>query len=173
MFIPKFVPTMARRFDGFWLRSPFTSCIIGPSKSGKTVLLDKLIAGWDWVGCGAKIGRLVLLYDCWQPIYDDMLARVPPEVEIVVRRGFPVEEARADKLFKKSTRTTLVVIDDLSTEMESNKEIRQAVSRLFRVLSHHRYEQSVRPTFRRRRTAFFLETLAVFSFYKKYRPTKR
>ena len=130
---------MARRFDGFWLRAPFTSCIIGPSKSGKTVLTNKLIQHWDWISCGVKLERFVLLFDCWQPIYDQILSQIPEGVEVILNQGFPMEEMRRDKLFKTLGKATLVIIDDLTAELDTNKEVRQAVLRLFRVLSHHRY----------------------------------
>lgn len=130
---------MATRFDGFWLRTPFTSCIIGPSKSGKTVLTDKLVQSWDWISCGTKLERFMLLYDCWQPIYEQILGQVPDGVEVILKQGFPMEELHSDKLFKTSGKATLIIIDDLSTTMENSKDVRQAISRLFRVLSHHRY----------------------------------
>ena len=131
---------MSRHFDGFWLRTPFTSCVIGPSKSGKSLLTNELVKHWDWISCGAKIDRLVLMFDCWQPIYDTLLQSVPDTVEVVLKQGFPVQELRNDKLFKKAQpdSTTLIIIDDLSTEIENNKEVRNSISRLFRVLSHHR-----------------------------------
>ncbi len=59
--------------EGFDLRFqfPFSAVISGPSSSGKTVLVKKLLCNADKM-INVKIDNIVFLYSCWQPLYDEL-----------------------------------------------------------------------------------------------------
>src|SRR4029434_9360518 len=63
--------TDVNNFD-FRLQHPFSCMISGPSNSGKTYLVKMLIMYADRVICN-KINNIVYIYNCWQPLYDDLL----------------------------------------------------------------------------------------------------
>ncbi len=58
-------------FD-FRLQHPFSCVISGPSNSGKSYFVKLLLEkGLNLIS--KKIENIVWLYDCWQPLYDDVL----------------------------------------------------------------------------------------------------
>ncbi len=61
----------ASEFD-FRLIHPFSSVISGPSNSGKTYFVKRLMEnGLNMIS--TKIENIVYIYNCWQPLYDELL----------------------------------------------------------------------------------------------------
>jgi hypothetical protein len=105
---------------------PFTMQIGGPTSSGKTVWLQKLLA------CDAiqpRIPRIVWCYGQWQPAYE-RLSRTLPNIEFV--RGIP-DNLEEDSYFDLSV-NNLIILDDLMTAAKNDNR----VGDLFTMGSHHR-----------------------------------
>ena len=58
--------------DDFRLQHPFSCVISGPSNSGKTYFVKMLLVNASNVICN-KIDNVVYIYNCWQPLYDELL----------------------------------------------------------------------------------------------------
>ncbi len=58
----------ASEFD-FRMQHPFSCVISGPSNSGKTYFVKRLLEnGLNMIS--KKIENIVYIYNCWQPLYD-------------------------------------------------------------------------------------------------------
>jgi hypothetical protein len=104
---------------------PFTMQICGPTSSGKTVWLKKLLA------CDViqpPIQRIVWCYGQWQPAYEQM-SRTLPNIEFVP--GIP-DGLEHDSYFYTSV-NNLIVLDDLMTSAKNDNR----VGDLFTKGSHH------------------------------------
>ncbi len=55
----------------FRFQFPFSAVISGPSSSGKTVFVKKLLCNADKM-INVKMYNIVFLYSCWQPLYDEL-----------------------------------------------------------------------------------------------------
>ncbi|MGL5342812.1 MAG: hypothetical protein ACRC90_07820, partial [Lactococcus garvieae] len=62
-----------RDTDGFdfRLQFPFAGVLCGPSNSGKTFFVKMLLENASSV-ISKKIENVVIIFDCWQPLYDDL-----------------------------------------------------------------------------------------------------
>ena len=56
----------------FEFKHPFTSMVAGPTSSGKTVIVSKIIKHIDSL-VDKKIERIVYCYSLWQNEYDEIL----------------------------------------------------------------------------------------------------
>jgi len=106
--------------------SPATVVIAGPTGSGKTVLLNDLIASSDTVA-HEKPHEIIYCYSEWQKAYDTMRQTSPQPLRFVrgmidLENGIP-----------KDGRHRWLVIDDLMDELVGKNPL----DRLFTVLSHH------------------------------------
>lgn len=110
-------------FD-FRLKAPFCMAISGPSQSGKSTLVAKLIERRLEI-IDPPIQEVVYLYTEWQSaLFDDLKKRAPG---IIFHEGMP------EKLHDDDRRHRLYIIDDMMQELASSKE---AIN-LFIRGSHH------------------------------------
>ena len=114
--------------DGdYAFQHPFTMTISGPTGSGKTFFIRKVLENY-------KINpipqRIIYLYKRWQPLYDTLKMNVKPKIEFI--RGIP-DDLDADSFFHTDN-NNVIVLDDMMDITGNNK----AVSDLFTEGSHHR-----------------------------------
>ena len=113
--------------DGdYAFQHPFTMTISGPTGSGKTFFIRKVLENY-------KINpipqRIIYLYKRWQPLYDTLKLNVKPKIEFI--RGIP-DDLDADSFFHTDN-NNVIVLDDMMDIAGNNK----AVSDLFTEGSHH------------------------------------
>lgn len=102
---------------------PFTSMIAGPTQSGKTTFLKKLIDECQTLIKPAP-DLITFCYSQYQKSYDQFSKKIPIEF----KQGLPsIEDFDPSK-------NNLVILDDLMTECENDPSI----SNLFTVDSHHK-----------------------------------
>ncbi len=113
-------------FD-FRLQHPFSCVISGPSNSGKSYFVKLLLEkGLNLIS--KKIENIVWLYDCWQPLYDDVLKLY----DIKFVQGIP--ESLNDDDLLPVTKPNLLIVDDLMQQASANSELQ----RVFTQYVHHR-----------------------------------
>ena len=110
------------KFYKIYLRNPFTMLIAGPTGSGKTELVKRLIQQSDTIS-EPKPERIIYFYGEYQNKFNELY-----NVELI--RGLP------DNVLMKidNDKRTWIIIDDLMHESSSSK----TVSELFTKGSHHR-----------------------------------
>lgn len=109
--------------DTVW-RHPFTSLVVGPTKSGKTEFVKKFVANTDYL-IDTKPQKILWCYSEYQPSYDD-LVRVP-NLELI--EGIP------DISTLKGPEPKLVVFDDFMAEFARHKK--SDLTSLFTRGCHH------------------------------------
>ena len=122
------------RMDGFAsidhdlrLQHPFSCVISGPSNSGKTYFVKKLIADADRL-VSKPFENVVYIYNCWQPLYDELSSIR----NIRFIQGIP-ERLDDDELLPIAT-ANLLIIDDVMKDASNNSE----VEKVFTQYVHHR-----------------------------------
>lgn len=97
------------------LKHPFTAVLAGPSFSGKTYLLRKILERADEMIEGAP-EKIIWCHGISQPAHDEMMDSIP-NIEFV--EGLPNDlEARMDPTIRN-----LVVVDDLMNELSNDKRL--------------------------------------------------
>lgn len=114
------------QFD-YRLQHPFSLIISAPSNSGKTYFVKKLLEKTD-VMISKEIENIVYVYNCWQPLYDQMLKIK----NITFVEGLP--QSLCDDSFLPPHKNNLLVIDDLMCSASNNSE----VEKVFTQYVHHR-----------------------------------
>ena len=111
------------------LRHPFTLTISGPSKAGKTHLIDRILRDWSncTVGGGVKPDAIFVWYQNYQPLYDGWKAHF--------HKGISENEEEAIELLDPSS-TNVLIIDDLDTP--TGKDRSGFIAQIFSIFSHHR-----------------------------------
>jgi hypothetical protein len=104
------------------LKSPFTAVVSGPTGSGKTRLLMKLIVSSRWV-CTDPPEEIIYCYGEWQDYFETVKGVVFHEGMIDIERAIP-----------NDGRPRWIIIDDLMSEVGGTKE----TNNLFTKGSHHR-----------------------------------
>lgn len=107
----------------FEFKHPFTSMVAGPTSSGKTVIVSKIIKNIDSL-VDKKIERIVYCYSLWQNEYDEILKN---NMKVEFHQGI-IESKELDP-----TCNNLVILDDLMDICEKDEETRN----LFIKGSHH------------------------------------
>ena len=120
--------------EQFYFRHPFTCMLAGPTQSGKTTILQKII-GQAWGGLvRAPPTSIVYCYSQWQDIYDEIKIgrasgssyfNVP---SVVFNEGLP----DLDNI--DTNHNTLIILDDLMLEAGNNPKILN----IFTTDSHHK-----------------------------------
>lgn len=113
-------------FD-FRLQHPFSCVISGPSNSGKTYFVKELVANMERL-ISVPVENIVYIYDCWQPLYNDLLKI--RDIKFV--QGIPA--ALDDDELLPVSKTNLLVIDDVMRDASGNTEI----EKVFTQYVHHR-----------------------------------
>lgn len=118
-----------REVDGFdfRLQHPFSCVISGPSNSGKSYFVKMLLENAVNM-ISKKIENIVYIYDCWQPLYDELYKMY----NIKFVEGIP-QSLNDDDLLPVN-KTNLLIIDDMMKEASGNSE----VEKLFTQYVHHR-----------------------------------
>ena len=104
------------------LKSPFTAVVCGPTGSGKTALLTRLIASSRWV-CTSPPEEIIYCYGEWQDAFDRFEGVRFREGMIDVASEIP-----------KDGRPRWLIVDDLMSEAGGTNE----TNNLFTKGSHHR-----------------------------------
>ena len=121
----------------FYLTFPAICAVIAGSGTGKTFLVDKILKQMDTVApTSLPIGKFVLCYRYWQPIYDSMIATVKqryPSCEILVFNEYPNSKLKDEEFWNvENGCMSFLVIDDQSDL------IRDSFPLICRGLSHHK-----------------------------------
>ena len=108
-------------------KHPFTCMVAGPTSSGKTVLVRRIIKDYDKTfyfrnECPSPL-KVLWAYGQWQSLYEEKLDKC----EIQYIDGLPSESD------VKKFMPNLIVIDDLMSELSSDKKL----TNLFTKGSHH------------------------------------
>ena len=109
------------------LQHPCSMVVAGPSNSGKTYFVKKVIENLDRL-FSEKIDNIVYIYSCWQPIYDELLKIT----SINFVEGIP--KSLCDDSILPSCTRNLLIIDDLMNDANNNI----VVQYVFTKYVHHR-----------------------------------
>ena len=106
-------------------KHPFTAMVAGPTGSGKTVLVRRILNQFKHLISGVpdKI-KVIWAYGAWQDLYSVKLNNV----EIIYLEGLPSEQEINE------IQPHIVVLDDLMNELANNKKL----GNLFTKGSHHK-----------------------------------
>lgn len=113
-------------FD-FKFQHPFSCIISGPSNSGKTFFVKMLLQNAERL-ISKNIENIVYIYDCWQPLYDELLKLY----DIKFIEGIP-QSLNDDQLFPPH-KTNFLILDDVMKDACGNTE----VERVFTNYVHHK-----------------------------------
>jgi hypothetical protein len=103
---------------------PFTCMLAGPTSSGKTVLVRRILSNYKLlIDINVETLNVMWAYGQWQNLYNSKI----PNVNCRYIEGLPNENEILEN------KPDVVVIDDLMTELGSNKKL----TNLFTKGSHH------------------------------------
>jgi len=106
-------------------KHPFTCMLAGPSKSGKTTLLEKILIN-NQLLIDKPPTRIVYCYTTWQSIFDELKKSVYPSIEF--QTGLP------DIDTFNPNENNLLILDDLMKECGKDPSI----CKIFTIDSHHK-----------------------------------
>lgn len=108
------------------LKHPFTCLVVGPTGSGKSYFVSRLLQFKDTM-IAPTPDKVFWCYGEYQPLFQEVAKFVP---DIRILQGFPEEiEQEIDK-----SQNNLVIIDDLQSEISGSRRL----SNIFSKGSHHR-----------------------------------
>lgn len=107
----------------YLFRHPFTCMVCGPTRSGKTLLVRRILKNFR-ILMDLKTTKLRVLwcYGQWQNIYETEIAS---NVDVVYISGFPTDDDIKEK--------DIIILDDLMNELANDNRL----SNLFTRGSHH------------------------------------
>ena len=111
----------------FTFRHPFTCMVSGPTSSGKTVLVRRILNSFKiLINFCEKTGKLKILwaYGQWQPLYEQQISS---DIEIRYIFGLPSEEEILED------KPHVIIIDDLMSEVGNNVNFTNLITKG----SHH------------------------------------
>ena len=105
-------------------KHPFTCTIAGPTQSGKSWLIKKILILNEFL-IDKQIQNIVYCYSVWQPFFDDFNDIQP---KIIFKQGLPdIDDINPSE-------RNLIILDDLMKESEEDFSIQK----LFTIDSHHK-----------------------------------
>ena len=110
----------------YQFKTPFRSFLCGPSMSGKTTLLAKIIQNCDKMFL-EKPKKIYYCYSIWQESYDKIKA---------IDTTIPIQFIRGLDVFNSIESNSWLIIDDLA---ESIEQFSHEMLQLFTVRSHHEH----------------------------------
>jgi GTPase SAR1 family protein len=113
---------MEYKAEDICFKHPFSALVAGPSSSGKTVFVRRLLSHAHELTTLNVPARVIWAYGQWQELYNEPL---PFEISYV--RGLPSEQEVRD------SKANIIVIDDLMGDLSSDRRL----SSLFTRGSHH------------------------------------
>jgi hypothetical protein len=113
--------------DTFKLKHPFTCLVVGPTKSGKSQYVYKILKNVEEI-ISPTPRKIYFVYSEWQPLYNEIV-RTLPNIEMI--------ESTVDLNILKSDLETpkLLILDDMMSEMAADKK--SSLNTLFTKGSHH------------------------------------
>ena len=108
------------------LKHPFTCLVVGPTGSGKSHFVARLLQNKD-VMISPTPDRIYWCYDEYQPLFEEVSNKLP---KVQFLQGFREEIDQEINCTKNS----LLILDDLQSEISDNKRL----SNIFSKGSHHR-----------------------------------
>jgi len=96
-------------------KHPFTAIVAGPTGSGKTILLRRLLANHKWsvANIDGDTLRVIWIFGVWQCEYTKPIG---DSVKVVYSEALPTAE-------ELSFKPHIIVVDDLMSEMAANKDM--------------------------------------------------
>ena len=113
--------------DTFKLQHPFTCLVVGPTKSGKSHYIYKLLKHVDQV-ITPPPQEIYFVYSEWQPLYDEMVRNIP-------NLKMLENTVNLNELKEDISKPRLMILDDMMSEMAADKK--GALNTLFTKGSHH------------------------------------
>lgn len=110
------------------LSIPFAAIISGPSSSGKSFFVKKLLENSSQV-LSQIPENIIYCYSCWQKLYDELACKFP---NLKFVEGIPA--SLCDDSLLPPNKVNLIIIDDLMEAASENDEIQKA----FTKYTHHR-----------------------------------
>ena len=108
-------------------RHPFTCMVSGPTSSGKTILIRRILRSFKLLiefKEDVKTLKVLWTYGQWQPLYEKPIGK---HVKVKYVYGFPSEEEILED------KPHIIIIDDLMTEIGGNVNFANLITRG----SHH------------------------------------
>lgn len=107
----------------YLFRHPFTCLVCGPTRSGKTLLVRRILKNYkSLIDKHTNKLKVLWCYGHWQNIYETEIAS---DVNVEYINGFPSEEEIKEK--------NIIILDDLMNELANDNRL----SNLFTRGSHH------------------------------------
>ena len=107
------------------LDNPYTLIVSGQTGSGKTYFIERLIANQVEMH-ERPFDRIILAYAIFQPAYMKMMQNFPG---LELFEGFP-DEALEDILASDKNQQTMLILDDLMIDLESDKRLPSLFTRM-------------------------------------------
>ena len=122
--------------EPFAFRHPFTCMIAGPTQSGKTTLLKKIISQCDNGLLEPPPNEIVYCFSRWQEAYDDIKMSRAKLAHFNLSSNAPINFIQGLPDFDNfdSTKRTLLILDDLMSQCGKDSRILD----IFTTDSHHR-----------------------------------
>jgi hypothetical protein len=113
--------------DTFKLKHPFTCLVVGPTKSGKSQYVNKILKNMAEI-ISPTPQKIYFVYSEWQPLYNEMVRNIP-NIEMI-------DSTVNLNLLKSDLETPkLLILDDMMSEMAADKK--SSHNTLFTKGSHH------------------------------------
>jgi len=139
--------------EQFYFRHPFTMLLSGPSKAGKTTLIQKILCQARGGLVRAPPTSIIYCYSRWQEIYDEIKSGSPSGAATFNAPRLLFQEGLPDIENIDPSQNTLLVLDDLMDQCARDPSILN----LFTTDSHHKS------------VSVIFVTHNVFSNYKHFR----
>jgi hypothetical protein len=110
------------------LRTPSTFLIAGPSQSGKTTWLYKVLQSFPVLFDDEKRKKVLYFFNESQPMFDN-LKKLPFSIEFI--HGVPESETIREKCMPHQDEGTIVILDDLMQHLNESSSV------LFTTQAHH------------------------------------